>query len=326
MRISKPWLHCTGGKTMLFHEVYGSYYRTVSLILKEAVRGTLTKKAMTALVREHAFGESVLSIPDGLTGERWRLLRQDLTTPLEKEPEMPLTLLEKRWLKALLLDPRIILFDPDPEGLEDVEPLFSPDMLVWYDRFGDGDDFSDPAYVRVFRTVLSALRGRRNLSVCYEGRRGARRKLLVTPHCLEYSEKDDRFRLYAADKDRNWILNLSRILDCGPAGGDRLYPLRPLEEKMLSFELTDERNALERVLLHFSHLRKETKRLDRKRYLVTLYYDSQDGTEMLIRLLSFGPVIRVTEPPEMIALMRGRIERQRRLLRGSPEDGTEPGA
>ena len=76
--------------------------------------------------------------------------------------------------------------------------------------------------------------------------------------------------------------------------------------------MTD-RNAVERVLLHFSHLRKETKRLDGKHYRVTLYYDSQDETEMVIRLLSFGPMIRVTEPERMVQQLRERIERQRKL-------------
>ena len=33
-------------KPMLFHELYGSYYQTVSLILKDAVNGSLTKKGM----------------------------------------------------------------------------------------------------------------------------------------------------------------------------------------------------------------------------------------------------------------------------------------
>ena len=49
---------------MLFHEIYGSYYQTVSLILKDAVNGSLTKKNMAKLIQEHAFGESGLSIPD----------------------------------------------------------------------------------------------------------------------------------------------------------------------------------------------------------------------------------------------------------------------
>lgn len=308
---------------MLFHEIYGSYYRTVSLILQEAVRGTLTKKKMAELVQQHAFGESFLSIPDGLTGEQWRLLHQDFTTPLISEPNMPLTHLQKRWLKALFLDPRIQLFDPDPEGLEEVKPLFTPDMFVYYDRYMDGDPYQNEEYIRIFRTILSAVREKKNLSVVYVSQSGFRQSLDITPHYLEYSEKDDRFRLYAVGKYRAWILNLSRIKDCRQADAEDWMPLRPMAEQMLSFELVDERNALERVLLHFSHLRKETKRLDGKHYRVTLYYDQQDETEMIIRLLSFGPLIRVTEPSKVIRMLRERIDRQRELATffpGNPED------
>ena len=74
---------------MLFHEIYGSYYRTVGAVLREAVRGTLTKKRLHELVQTHAFGESFLSIPEGLTGERWRLLHRDCSTELTNEPERP---------------------------------------------------------------------------------------------------------------------------------------------------------------------------------------------------------------------------------------------
>ena len=105
---------------MLFHEIYSSYYIAASSILKEAVRGTLTGKKLNALVQEHAFGESLLTIPDGLKGEKWRLIHKDLSTPLEEEPSMPLTILEKRWMKALLLDPRIRLFMPDMTGLKEI--------------------------------------------------------------------------------------------------------------------------------------------------------------------------------------------------------------
>ena len=304
---------------MLFHEIYGSYYQTVTLILKDAVNGSLTKKSMAKLIREHAFGESGLSIPDGLTGEQWRLLHQDFTTPLTNEPAMPLTLLQKRWMKALLLDPRIQLFAPDSSGLEDVEPLFAPDMFVYYDRYTEGDNYQNEKYINIFRTVLTALREKKNLSIRYESRIGVGQTLTVTPHYLEYSEKDDRFRLYAAGKYRTWILNLSRIQECCLINAEATMPLRLTNEQKLSFELTDYRNALERVLLHFSHLRKETKRLDEKHYRITLYYDPQDETEMVIRLLSFGPMIRVTEPPEMVQQLRERIRRQRELITVFPE-------
>ena len=264
-------------------------------------------------MREHAFGESFLTIPDGLLGERWRLLHSDLSTPLKKEPALPLTLPEKRWMKSLLLDPRIRLFDPDVSGLEDVDPLFTPDVFVYYDRYLDGDDYSDPAYIDHFRTILHALREKHNLYLCYQTRSRQMQKIIVTPAYLEYSEKDDRFRLVGAGKKRNWILNLSGIKACEIAENNEIVSLHPAEKKSVTFELIDRRNALARVLLHFSHLEKETKRLDQNRYLVTLQYAPQDETEMLIRILSFGPVIRVIAPDHFIALIRKRLAAQNSL-------------
>ncbi len=67
------------------------------------------------------------------------------------------------------------------------------------------------------------------------------------------------------------------------------------------------------MLLHFSHLEKETKRLDETPYRVTLKYDRADEKEVVIPVLSFGPVIRVIEPKPFIAQLRQRIERQRKL-------------
>lgn len=296
---------------MLFHELYGSYYQVTASVLREAVRGTLTRRRLTELVREQAFSESLLAIPQGLEGERWRLLRRDLTTPIRHAPTMPLTLLQRRWLKALLLDRRIQLFDPDATGLEDVEPLFTPDMFVWYDRYADGDDYADPDYVARFRAILSALEGGQDLFLRFSTGRDEQREVLVRPHHLEYSEKDDRFRLVAAGKrGKRWIVNLSRLSECRPAEGGERAPIAPVEQAELTFELTDARNALERVLLHFSHLEKETERLADGRYRVTLRYDPGDETEMVIRVLSFGPVLRVIAPERFVALVKRRIERQ----------------
>lgn len=301
---------------MLFHEIYGSYYDAVAAVLREAVEGSLTPRRLTELVRRKAFNESLLTIPDGLRGGQWRLLHADLTTPIAQPPTMPLTLLQKRWLKALLLDPRIRLFAPDASGLEDVEPLFTPDMLVYYDRYSDGDDFADPGYVARFQTVLRALRERRGLYVCFDSPRRGETRLAVRPQYLEYSEKDDRFRLVALSGRGRWTINLGRLTHCALAEVSPEAPARAAGRASVSFELTDTRKALERVLLHFSHLQKETERLDDDRYRVTLWYDPEDETELVIRVLSFGPVIRVTAPERFVGLLRERVLRQAALSDG----------
>lgn len=297
---------------MLFSEIYGSYFQVVAAVLTEAFDGTLTASRLTAIVQEKAFAESALSIPAALKSEDWPLLDSDLRPVLQHKPTMPLTLLQKRWLKALLSDPRIALFDPDMTGLEEIEPLYQQDTFVFFDQCADGDPFHDPAYIACFRTALKAIREKRKLCIRFHDRTGARHSLECMPYRLEYSAKDDKFRLLAIGKRRLHTVNMARVRSC-----ELLDPYDPKEITLpharleeLTLILHDERNALDRVLLHFSHFEKETFKLDDRLYQIKLRYDKDDETELLIRVLSFGPVLEVKAPDGFIRLMRSRIQKQ----------------
>lgn len=297
---------------MLFHEVYGSYFRVVASVMKEAVQGTLTAEQLYRFVREKAFAESVLTIPAALQSGEWPLLNETMHTPLHHSPTMPLTTLEKRWLKALLLDPRIRLFHPSTAGLEDVTPLFTPEMFVYFDRYSDGDPYEDSSYIECFQTVLTALREKRKLRVEFAGRHGRLCRWVCVPYRLEYSAKDDKFRLLTAGGANSVTVNLGRMTRCEllePYSPKAYHPPQPRTETLV-LELIDERNALERVMLHFSHLEKETVRLENGRYRLTLRYDREDETELLIRVLSFGPMLRVVAPDSFIEQIKYRLQKQ----------------
>ena len=196
---------------MIFSEVYGSYFKAVSAILEKAVDGKLSQRELTRTVLENAFGESLITIPAKLADGSWPLLTDNYGTPLRHAPRMPLTLLEKQWLKALLLDPRVRLFEPSEEGLEDVEPLFTPDQFVYFDRYADGDDYTDPQYVEHFRMIIRAMHEKRKIRVRFHGHRGNRKSFLCIPYRLEYSSKDDKFRLLSGFRGKPVTINLSRI-------------------------------------------------------------------------------------------------------------------
>ena len=133
----------------LFHEVYSAYFSAVSEILARAVNGSLTSDMLKQICDEKAFSESFLKIIPALTEEKWQLLYPDMSTQLTKAPSQPLTALQKRWLKAISLDPRMKLFDFDCSFLDGVQPLFVPDDIVYFDKYTDGDPFDDPHYIEV---------------------------------------------------------------------------------------------------------------------------------------------------------------------------------
>lgn len=242
-----------------------------------------------------------MNIPTALKSGEWKLITPEYKTPIKHKPIMPLTTLEKRWLKALLDDPRIKLFDVSAKGLKDVEPLYNSDTFVYFDKYIDGDDFENPEYIKNFKTILNAVKEKRKLVIHFKSNKGKGYSVCVIPHKLEYSQKDDKFRLIGVTSRDTLIINLARITKCSMS--DKYSKCEDREEKRrldtLVLELTDERNSLERVMHHFSYLKKETERLDDKHYRITLEYDRDGETEILIRILLFGPMVKVISPPLM---------------------------
>ena len=298
---------------MLFHEIYGKYYQTVAKILNTALeRGTVSRREILDIVSGSAFSESSMYIPHAL-GSSWFLLQPDGSPVLRNPSEWPITLTEKRWLKALLQDPRIRLFGLTDRGLEDVEPLFTQEMLCRFDCYADGDPYEDPVYIRIFRDLTRAITQKRKVRVRYNSTGGPTEHSCI-PCLLEYSEKDDKFRLLATKNGKTVILNLSRMCDVELLEAAELPEQLPQPRKgTLVLELRDQRNALERAMLHFSHLEKETVQLEHGRYRIVLRYEPRDERELLIRILSFGPMLKVLEPESLAQQLRQRIEKQKNL-------------
>lgn len=302
---------------MLFNEIYSNYFNVVADVLAKTCEGDLSSSDINKIVAEKAFGESMLNIPSALKNQEWKLLTKDLETPLLSKPTMPLTALQKQWLKALTNDPRIKLFDPCIEGLESVEPLYEQYTVEYFDRYSDGDDYENEKYIENFRLILQAFREHRKISVKFKGHRGREIHRICIPYRLEYSSKDDKFRLICivSNSKNSLTVNLSRLNSVKLLGQymaeEYISPVPRTRE--LTVELTDERNCLERFMLHFSHLEKEAERLDDNHYRIKLKYDGDDETEILIRIISFGPKIKVISPDKFIKLIRERLEKQLKL-------------
>ena len=104
---------------------------------------------------------------------------------------MPLTILQKRWINAIALDPRIRLFTDQPVVFSDVEPLFLPEDIYVFDKYSDGDPYENPEYIQNFRLILDAIKHQYPIQISITNRHGIRITTRTIPDYLEYSEKDD---------------------------------------------------------------------------------------------------------------------------------------
>ena len=297
---------------MIFNEIYSAYYNTVAKIIAAVIDGNTDDKSINQIVSENAFGESVLTVMPSLKSEKWQLVKADMTTPLQHKPTMPLTTTQKKWLKAISLDPRIKLFGVEFPGLENVEPLFTSDDYYIYDKYSDGDPFEDEKYIEHFRTILSAMKNRQNIKIEMLNRKGNIVYSRCIPEGLEYSEKDDKFRLVTSGCRFIKTININRITKCKIYTGETIlkstHPEPTYEE--ITLKVRDERNALERCLLHFAHFEKRAERVD-DHYVLHIKFNHDDEPEMVIRVLSFGPMVEVLGSESFKKLIIAKLKSQK---------------
>ncbi|MBQ4524222.1 MAG: WYL domain-containing protein [Lachnospiraceae bacterium] len=319
----------------LFSEIYNCYFQIVDEICKAAATTPITEREMLALATNLGYGESGLTIVPKLTSGIWNLLSPaegGYTSKIDNLEVLPLTTLQKRWLKSTLSDERMGLFLEEAQKgtlnhyLEGIEPLFLPEDFYYYDRFKDGDDFSSPEYISHFRTILKAIRNKQAVDIRFSSHKGNDVHHIYYPCRIEYSAKNDKFRLLAIyqrnpEKQRIETINLSRI--------ESVSLIESFYDKDLNLEdvlknsyykepvrlaITNKRNALERAMLHFANYEKQTIKTDKEHYECHIYYNSSMETELLIEILSFGPTIKVLGPDDFLNKIKERVQKQQNLL------------
>ena len=311
---------------MLFSEIYSAYYNTVASIISCSQQGKLDSDLLFNIVKESAFPESFMTIGSALETGKWPLIKKDYSTNIQNIPTMPLSVLQKRWLKALCNDKLIRLFVSDEvlerlkNQLQGVEALFNENDYYLYDKYSDGDPYDDPDYIKNFRTALEAIHQKKTISVEYTGRFGQQKRFICAPCKIEYSEKDDKFRIISKIKNRHSILNIARINSCELTENSKVDDIS--EEDLpdnrrtsVTLEIYDERKAMERVMLAFAHFEKSAVQVSDEVYRLTLNYDSFDEIELVVRVLSFGPMVKVIEPQSFVKLIQERIESQINLMK-----------
>lgn len=147
-------------------------------------------------------------------------------------------------------------------------------------------------------------------------------KHILQPLTIEYSLKNNRFRLQAKRKVGNgWrdiTLNVSNIMTVHPLKENPGTEIFFLKQQLASIVclLRDERSALERATFHFFNYRKTIERSD-ELYRITIFYEKNDETELLINVLSFGARLTVIEPATFVDQIKKRLVMQLALKSSS---------
>lgn len=318
--------------SLIFKEIYGNQYRAISKLLNNKSQtdrdglykiDTNLKAKLEAeyglyndIKKENTTEEEFTDITfmpeikdtlkaaneDGGNKAPWVAIDDDGYTPLSSGPENIITNDIAKWLEAVKLDKRMRLFS-DEEAAEKIgrtkneedtqTPLFSRDDLIYFDRSTDGDNFEDEKYISSFRKILDAVKTKQVVHIKYRAKSGKYIEMDMLPDHLEYSVKDDRFRVLGIEitekYKRNTTINLGTVLECEGIDIDanEIPQYVPREKVYVEFDVYNQgrNNVLERVMLHFAHFKKrvDPDAEDENTYHVKVYYDEGDYKEMVIR-------------------------------------------
>ena len=163
------------------------------------------------------------------------------------------------------------------------------------------------------------------MEIDYNSPKGNRVHHYYVPIRLEYSAKNDKFRLLALAQNphrRNKLetFNIDRIayahltdnklsssIDINSLIRNSYY------QEPLKLRIINKRNALERAMLHFANYEKNTVRIDENTYECLIYYNQSMETELLIEVMSFGPMLTVIGNERFLHILKARQHRQKLL-------------
>ncbi|MGN1411773.1 MAG: WYL domain-containing protein [Oscillospiraceae bacterium] len=328
----------------IFSEIYGCYYEVIRKILEQS---PLKKSEIDELIRGNHIIDTSFFLSDHLFGndregiKKWGFLNYNSKdkcyySSLNNNPfPLPMTTLEKSWIKALLQDDKFKLFlsndliDKLQRELADVQPLFNLENFYYFDKSKNGDDFSNPKYKDNFNLILSAIDNKEVIHIeKYLSSKGKIIEGNFQPLNLEYSSKDDIFRLFSAElyKDGSFkymnlklsgITNKITITDIPWNESitiDDFFTIRNNHEP-ITVKVSNERNSIERFMMEFSCYKKVAE-YDAQNDSITvkIYYDIETETELLIRLISFGCYLEILSPLHLRLKAKERIQSQYKLF------------
>ena len=244
---------------------------------------------------------------------------------------VPLSVLEREWLLAIFQDPLIEYF-LKPETVDVLstvlkeagtsKPLYRPEDIDFFDRYRN-DTHSQAYTKRYFRLMRTAVKNRRSLHITYRPVNAERGKEMdVLPIRMEYAARDNAFRILvqelntAPGKDGLRTLRLERIEDVRlQHGPSRIADGKETEQNRQEYilQFSGEKNMPDRILTHFAPWQKQCTKSGEDDYQLRFWADESEWMDIMIRIMSFGHLVKVRQPTNVAQEIRFRLERQKNM-------------
>ena len=263
---------------------------------------------------------------------------------------LPITKIEVCWLMTILEDPlaQIFLSCEEIQAMKDQlngapfqTKKFQIDSINYFDRYrlenrsisgrkhiAQEGRVSDKDLANI-HMIYEAIQHGHKVHIFFKNWEGMELDVVCAPARIEYSRRDDTFRMWYVEEIESQIriINVPRIIEVQelPDEGVNLEEQRKILDELVEETVTNikiefyqgDRNLPDRILTEFSLWKKKcVYDVSSGKYTMTLYYSKLDEKEILIRLLSYGPYIRIIASDDNYVLseIKERIKKQRQII------------
>lgn len=260
---------------------------------------------------------------------------------------VPLTILELRWLKTVINDQKMnLFFSGDEIALlkkllnENAANLNALPMnkVVFFDRFRFTEK-NTKRETAVLSTILEGIYDHKTVRLKYHTNHKGPRHGEFRPIVLEFSKRNNRFQGYFQKCKTGAIFtfNIAQIetaietdtpFDYYAVEMD-LAEYRKNNTTSVEIEFSNVKNIVDRILTEFSPWEKRCSYDAKTRmYRLTIFYQTLDELDLVVRLLGYGANIRFVDKAHPIFMeIQQRMNRQMDLIKERREESNvqEPG-
>ncbi len=313
----------------MYHEIYGKYYQMIHNLLNSKPK---TEREINDYIRSQGFDESFLYLNAEMLVDEYHLFvkKGDLFYPLTNG-EIPLFLTseQKKWLNTMLFDEKVKLFLSD-EKIKYYQKEFAGNVLydgsTYQYLYQDVDKDEINSKMRnIFRFVKNAIIQGMDINLTFISSKNYYTHKKVAPYKIEYSMQDQKMRLIAVEYRNGEPKRIIRIRLASVVGYRMVERTKKIDfeyylqqevlKEPLIIEVYPILNGIERVFIELSNYKREAV-FDKERNLsiMKIYYEKVDEMDLVLKMLSFGKVVKILSDGFIKEEVLRRINKQKELL------------